>query len=130
MSTGTAFNPVGWFELYVADMPRARAFYEAVLQRTLTPLNNPLADAAELWAFPMTMGAMGASGALVKHPMKGPGDGGTLIYFSCQDCAVEAGRIAAAGGTVCQPKMAIGEYGHIVLAMDTEGNSFGLHSMV
>lgn len=129
MSTDMAYNPVSWFELYVADMPRARAFYESVFQRPLTALSSPVGDDTEMWAFPMTMGAMGASGALVKHPMKGPGDGGTLVYFSCADCAVEASRIAAAGGTVCQPKMAIGEYGHIVLALDTEGNSIGLHSM-
>ena len=25
--------------------------------------------------------------------------------------------------------MSIGQYGHIVLAVDTEGNMFGLHSM-
>ena len=24
-------NPVGWFEIYVQDMPRAKAFYGAVL---------------------------------------------------------------------------------------------------
>jgi predicted enzyme related to lactoylglutathione lyase len=23
-------NPVGWFEIYVDDMPRAKAFYETV----------------------------------------------------------------------------------------------------
>ena len=23
-------NPVGWFEIYVNDMPRAKAFYEQV----------------------------------------------------------------------------------------------------
>jgi hypothetical protein len=28
-------NPVGWFEIYVQDMPRAKAFYEAVLALTL-----------------------------------------------------------------------------------------------
>ncbi|MGD9759288.1 MAG: VOC family protein, partial [Comamonas sp.] len=26
-----AMNPVGWFEIYVQDMSRARSFYEAVL---------------------------------------------------------------------------------------------------
>ena len=31
-------NPVGWFEIYVQDMPRARAFYEAVLGVTLEQL--------------------------------------------------------------------------------------------
>jgi len=28
-------NPVAWFEIYVQDMPRAKAFYEAVFQGTL-----------------------------------------------------------------------------------------------
>ena len=31
-------NPVGWFEIYVQDMPRAKAFYEAVFQGTLESL--------------------------------------------------------------------------------------------
>jgi hypothetical protein len=61
--------------------------------------------------------------------MKGPGDGGTLVYFSCADCATEAARVAGAGGVVCQPKMGIGEYGHIAIVQDTEGNTIGLHSM-
>jgi hypothetical protein len=33
------------------------------------------------------------------------------------------------GGRVFRDKMSIGQYGHIVLAYDTEGNLFGLHSM-
>ncbi len=37
-------NPVGWFEIYVNDMPRAKAFYEAVFATTLQPLGNPTAD--------------------------------------------------------------------------------------
>ena len=28
-------NPVGWFEIYVEDMPRAQAFYESVLTVSL-----------------------------------------------------------------------------------------------
>lgn len=31
MSESAAQNPVVWFEIYVNDMPRAKAFYEAVL---------------------------------------------------------------------------------------------------
>ncbi len=31
-------NPVGWFEIYVQDMDRAKAFYENVLSRTLEAL--------------------------------------------------------------------------------------------
>ena len=55
--------------------------------------------------------------------------GGTLVYFNCADCAVEAGRVEAAGGKLHQAKMSIGDYGNIALAFDTEGNMFGLHSM-
>ena len=37
--------------------------------------------------------------------------------------------IVVAGGKVEREKMSIGEYGFIVLALDTEGNMFGLHSL-
>ena len=40
-------NPVGWFEIYVQDMSRAKAFYEAVFQGALTPLANPDPAAVE-----------------------------------------------------------------------------------
>jgi predicted enzyme related to lactoylglutathione lyase len=58
------------------------------------------------------------------------GGGGTLVYFNCGDCAVEASRVEAAGGRVYKEKFAIGEYGFIAIAADTEGNTIGLHSMV
>lgn len=34
-----------------------------------------------------------------------------------------------AGGRIEREKFSIGEYGFIALAIDTEGNMFGLHSM-
>jgi predicted enzyme related to lactoylglutathione lyase len=37
--------------------------------------------------------------------------------------------VAEAGGKVHRDKMSIGQYGFVVLAVDTEGNMFGLHSM-
>jgi predicted enzyme related to lactoylglutathione lyase len=33
------------------------------------------------------------------------------------------------GGRIHRPKLSIGPYGFITLAVDTEGNMFGLHSM-
>jgi uncharacterized protein len=118
-------NPVGWFEIYVQDMPRARAFYEAVLGTTLERLGN---SDLEMWAFPMSPDAPGCSGALVTMPGV-PSGGSTLVYFSCEDCDVEGARVAAAGGKVHRDKMSIGQYGFIVLAVDPDGNMFGLHSM-
>lgn len=119
-------NPVGWFEIYVQDMARAKAFYEAVLAVQLTRLENP---DLEMWAFPMQPEAYGAAGALVRMPGFASGDNSVLVYFSCADCAVEAGRVAAAGGRLHKAKMSIGQYGYIALVVDTEGNMFGLHSM-
>ena len=118
-------NPVRWFEIYVQDMERAKAFYEAVLGTRLERLGGDL----EMWAFPQAMGAGGASGALVKAPGVPSGGNSTLVYFNCEDCGVEAARVAAAGGKVQREKMSIGQYGFIALAHDTEGNLFGMHSL-
>jgi len=119
-------NPVGWFEIYVNDMARSRAFYEAMLGVTLTPLDSP---GAELWAFPMDAAMYGASGALARMDGFSAGRNSVLVYFSCADCAVEAARAVTAGGQLHQAKMSIGQYGHIALVIDTEGNLIGLHSM-
>lgn len=119
-------NPVGWFEIYVQDMARAKAFYEAVFDTTLSQLDNP---ELEMWAFPMDMATSGASGALVRMPGFPSGANSVLVYFKCADCAVEADKAVKAGGTVQKPKMSIGPYGHIALVVDTEGNMIGLHSM-
>lgn len=121
-------NPVHWFEIYVADMPRARVFYETVLGIKLTQLSPPNSD-IEMCGFPSDVNASGSSGALVKLEGKAPGAGGTLVYFSCRDCADEAARVEAAGGQLECGKMPIGRYGFIALARDTEGNSIGFHSL-
>ena len=118
-------NPVGWFEIYVQDMERARKFYESMLQVTLNRLN---ASAPELWAFPQSFTNYGASGALARMEGFPSGGNSTLVYFSCADRGVEEKRIVAAGGRILKGKFSIGEYGSIVLACDTEGNMFGLHS--
>lgn len=124
-----ATRKVGWFEIYVNDMARAQAFYEAVLQVKLEKMEAPDGE-LQMLSFPGAMeDGPGSSGALVKMEGFGAGVGGTLVYFVCDDCAVEAGRVAAAGGKVERPKMSIGPYGFIALVVDTEGNMIGLHSM-
>lgn len=119
-------NAVGWFEIYVQDMERAKKFYQGVFQVTLEKL--PVSN-MEMFAFPMLRDRSGASGALVKMDGVPSGGNSILIYFSCADCAVEAAHVATAGGRIYREKMSIGQYGYIVLAHDTEGNMIGLHSM-
>ncbi|MEO7135270.1 MAG: VOC family protein [Vicinamibacterales bacterium] len=119
-------NPIGWFEIYVQDMARAKAFYETCLQTQFEKLNSP---EIEMWAFPINMQQPGASGALVRMPGMPSGGNSTIVYFTCDNCAVEESRVAAAGGRVHKSKFSIGEYGFITLAVDSEGNMIGLHSM-
>jgi predicted enzyme related to lactoylglutathione lyase len=57
------------------------------------------------------------------------GGNSTLVYFSCKDCAIEASRVKASGGTIQREKTSIGQYGFIAICIDTEGNMFGLHSL-
>jgi uncharacterized protein len=119
-------NPVGWFEIYVQDMDRAKAFYEKTFDVKLERLESP---EVELWMFPMKPEAPGSAGALVKMRGKDSGVGGTIVYFPGEDCAVVATRAVENGGRIQNEKKPIGEHGFIAHVLDTEGNLIGLHSM-
>lgn len=121
-------NPVGWFEIYVEDMPRAKAFYQTVLAVELESLSDPTDGNAQMLVFPSDMENYGAAGALVKMDGFSAGGNGTLVYFACEDCAKEESRVEGAGGKVERAKMSLGEHGFCALVTDTEGNMFGLHS--
>jgi predicted enzyme related to lactoylglutathione lyase len=118
-------NPVGWFEIYVQDMARAKAFYEAVFDVKLAKLEG---TEFEMWGFPMGQDRYGASGSLIRIPGYPSGNNSVLVYFSCVNCAVEAGKAAKHGGKIETERKSIGPYGYIALVNDTEGNLIGLHS--
>jgi predicted enzyme related to lactoylglutathione lyase len=125
-------NMVGWFEIYVDDMEKAKNFYQKVFQVELKPLVNPGTQATpglEMWSFSQNFESYGASGAICKMEGVNPGGMGTLIYFACEDCSVEESRIAKEGGKVIKPKLPLGEYGFMSMCQDPAGNMIGLHSM-
>lgn len=119
-------NPVGWFEIYVQDMERAKKFYEKTFDLTLTQLPT---GGLDLWAFPMAPDKPGCTGALARMPGKDSGPQGTIVYFPGEDCGAMAARAVENGGHIHKEKMPIGEHGFIALVLDTEGNMIGLHSM-
>jgi uncharacterized protein len=127
-NTNANANAIGWFDIYVDDMNRAVAFYNAVLGRSLEKIGDPTGE-TQMMSFPANLSAYGASGALVRSAHARPGIGGTMVYFSVEDCAVEQSRVNLAGGKVVRPKFSIGEFGWVTLCTDTEGNMFGLNSM-
>jgi uncharacterized protein len=118
-------NPVGWFDIHVTNIDRAKKFYETVF-------NLQFVDAPMQWGrqsfFPFNPESPNISGALVeKQDMTNKGNN-TVVYFETEDCTAEEKRIEQAGGKVVSPKMAIGEFGFISIFIDTEGNTIGLHS--
>ena len=123
-------NPFTWVEIYVNDMSRAQKFYETVLDIKMEPLPMPEGmGEMEMLSFPWSETGRNISGALVKMKDVNPGAGGTMVYFTCDDCSTEESKIEVAGGKLLQPKMSIGNYGFCAIFLDTEGNTVGLHSM-
>lgn len=122
----TEYNAVGWFEIPVTDMQRAKTFYEQVLGLTLELHDvGPLSMA---W-FPMYPQAKGAAGSLVKHEAYIPSHQGILVYFSVTDIDAVLKRVAQSGGKILSPRKPIGDYGFVGHFQDTEGNRMAVHSL-
>jgi len=120
-------NAVGWFEIYVNDIARARDFYETVFDVRLTRIAGE--DAGfQMWGFPAVEGGAGSPGAIVYMAGVEAGGNSTIVYFHCDDCAVQAGRAFGAGGSIFKPRFSIGDKGFVSLVTDPDGNMFGLHS--
>ncbi|MDR7129451.1 putative enzyme related to lactoylglutathione lyase [Algoriphagus sp. 4150] len=116
-------NPFTWIEIYVEDMDRARKFYESVFQIKMLSMQTPseFGD-LEMWCFPWAEEAVNISGALCKTSENKP-SGGTLAYFTCEYCAIEASRVSYSEGQILQDKIPIGEHGFCNIIVDTEGNT-------
>lgn len=121
-------NLVGWFEIPVTDMDRAKKFYDTVFK-----IEIQLQDlgGTKMGWFPWTEGKQGSSGSLIQNKdWYTPSEThGVLIYFSSADVNNELGRIEDAGGKILQNKTQISpDIGYMALFRDTEGNRLALHS--
>ena len=118
-------NAVNWFEIPVTDMTRATSFYEGVFEITLS-----LQDASSIqmaW-FPMTAGAPGATGTLMRAPGYEPSEVGTIVYFAVRDIDETLRRVEERGGQTLMAKTSIGEHGFVAHFRDSEGNRVALHA--
>lgn len=124
-------NLVGWFEIYVDDIARAVKFYEGVFQLKLDKLEDTgdFMKGLEMHMFPSDHEKYGSPGAICRMDGVKAGCNSVMVYFTCDDCAVEASRVEDNGGKLVSDKFQIGEYGYISIASDTEGNMIGLHSL-
>ena len=115
-------NVITWFELPVADMPRAKRFYESILALRLREESmNGMAMAV----FPHNETQV--SGCLIAGS---PGEGGATVYLSAgEDLQVALERARNAGAPVLLGKTALPEgLGYFAQIRDCEGNRVGLFS--
>ncbi len=120
----TKKDVISWFELYVTDFDRAKRFYETILKAQLQEMKcegrmgmSPYDD------------TKGVGGCIVQMAGGSPGAGGALVYLNVEgDLDGVIQRITAAGGSILEARMSIGEPGFIAMFKDTEGNVVGLHS--
>ncbi len=121
-------NMVGWFEIPVMDMERAKIFYETVFQIKIQLQDF---DGTKMGWFPMEQDKPGAAGSLIQNKdwYRPSNSDGVLVYFSSANVDNELGRIEAAGGEIMQSKTQISpDIGYMALFTDTEGNRIALHS--
>ena len=118
-------NPVGWFDIHVSNLERAKKFYETVFNMKLVDL--PIEWGKQSF-FPFNNESPNISGALVEKVDRSANGNNTIVYFETEDCTTEESRIEKAGGKVVQSKISIGNFGFTAIFIDTEGNTIGLHS--
>ena len=117
-------NAITWFEVPTTDMPRARAFYEKLLNATLREFPGP----DPCFMFPVGEGGVG--GCIVQRPQQKPSADGTLVYLNVDgkiDAVLE--RAPSLGSKVIVPRTTLpGSLGSYACLIDSEGNHIGLPS--
>ena len=123
-------NALNWFEIPVADMDRAQAFYEVLLAK---PLRREAMGPATMAVFPYEQGT-GVGGALIRGGYAPePSPQGSLVYLNLvgdTPLAEVIARAEAAGARVVLPRTELPDgIGVIAQLQDSEGNRVGLHAM-
>jgi len=117
---------INWLEIPVTDMPRAKAFYAAVLGVDLVDFTMPGFAYA---LFPSK--SRTNAGALVKGEGAVPSMTGPVPYLDGSSGIDELlARVLKAGGEVLMPKVRLSEEaGDVAFFRDSEGNRIGLQAM-
>lgn len=114
---------MGWFEIPVSDLDRAKTFYEQIFEIDM--------EVNDFGKFKMAIFPhKEVGGALVKGEAYTPSADGSLLYLDAgPDLTLVQDRVAAAGGSVVVEKRQISpEYRFMAVIMDSEGNRIVLHS--
>jgi predicted enzyme related to lactoylglutathione lyase len=114
---------VAWFEIWSADIERAKRWYGELFGWSFEPMT---AYAADYWHI---RGLPGVGGALVPGtpPSQPSGRHGSVVYFEVGDLEVTLDRAASSGGSIEQSRTAIGPgAGWFGIVRDPEGTRVGV----
>lgn len=122
-------DALNWFEIFVADLAKAKEFYGKILGTELTDVQCETSSCnMAIFNYNQELGVGGCltqAGDTCK-----PGAGGTMVYLNVEgDLDGVLSRIPSAGGTVVRERVAIPPHGFIGIFSDLDGNVVGLHSM-
>lgn len=116
-------NLIAFFEIPASDFRRAVAFYEKVLDTTLSVSECE----EEKMACFMEQGE--ATGAVFSAPGYSPSADGVLIHFYSDDLENTLDKVVRNGGKVVMPptKIEAEGKGSFAVFADTEGNRIGIY---
>lgn len=116
-------NRAVWFDIPVADLDRATAFYTTVLAIKVD--KQAFGD----FHFAVLEHEQGNGGCLVVCPESITSDKGIMLYLNVNgrlEDAVE--KAEKSGGKIVEPIHSIGPHGFRAIILDSEGNRVVLHS--
>jgi hypothetical protein len=118
-------NRAVWFDIPVADLDRAAAFYRAVLEIDVQK------QEFDGFAFCFLAHDEGNGGCLVPGAEEISSTGGILVYLNVDGRIRDAiAQVEQHGGKVKEPVNSIGPHGFRAVVLDSEGNRIALHSNV
>jgi len=119
----STMNRAVWFDIPVADIDRAAAFYQAVLG---VEVHIQEQDGLR---FGVLDHQDGNGGCLVPAQGGFVSEGGILLYLNVDGRIRDAvAQVTEKSGKVLQALHGIGPYGWCAIVIDSEGNRIALHS--
>lgn len=116
-------NRAVWFDIPVADLARASAFYAGVLGVGVQQ------EQFGEFRFAVLEHADGNGGCLVVQPGEVTATQGILLYLNVEGRMRDAvAQVLALGGAVLQDVHEIGPHGVRAIVRDSEGNRVALHA--
>ncbi len=118
----TTHNRIVWADIPASNLPRAVAFYAAILDKKVTQ------DSFNGVDFAILDHDQGNGGCIMVVPGE-VSDKGITVYFNADGRIKDAlAKAQALGGKVLQPIHSLGPHGFRAVLLDSEGNRIAIHS--